>query len=64
MNAHESYRIENKGNVNRNGKKTSFHVFKKNGDKFIFDGNYFAPGWNQSDEKCIEFCLNKDDDNA
>lgn len=50
-------RIENKGNVHHGGKKTSFKlfIFSDSANAFVFDGQYFAPGWNLTDEKCTAY---------
>lgn len=54
----EQYRIENKGNVHANGKKTSYQIYERytdesGGQAYVFAGNGFATGHNASDEKCI-----------
>ena len=48
------YRIENKENVNFNGRKTSFKVYEKieSSRGFVYAGNYFAKGSNATDEEC------------
>ena len=47
------YRVENKTNVYANGKKTSFSLFKRDGDAFFYQGHFTARGWDQSDDRCI-----------
>ena len=66
MSATENYRIENKGNVTVSGKskRTSFQIFKRDGDRFLFVGNYFASGWNRTDKQCIAFYLKRQDDHV
>jgi len=49
----DNYRIENKEHVNYHGRKTSFKLFERNGDSFIYIGNFVVNGQYLSDEKCI-----------
>ena len=49
----DQYRIEDKQNVNRNGKVTLFKLYERDGDAYVFSGQYVAPGYNASDAKCI-----------
>jgi len=52
------YRIENKQNIVRNGKKTLFHLYQKSGDAFVHEGTFTAIGHNASDTRCIAEALN------
>jgi hypothetical protein len=52
-----TYRIEDKGNVRMNGKRTTFKLFKDAGEFFVHVGSYSAPGWDQSDAACISSAL-------
>ena len=51
------YRISNKSNVIRHGPKTEFtaHKFDPAAGAYLFDGVYYAPGWNRSDDRCADF---------
>ena len=51
--ANENFRVESKGNVHQNGCKTSFKLFKRDGGAFMFAGQFYAMGWNRTDEQCI-----------
>ena len=53
----ENYRIQDKRNVQCDGKRTAFKVFERKGDAFIYSGNYFAFGWDCSDEECVKYYL-------
>jgi hypothetical protein len=57
MNNLESYRVQDKKNVHMNGKRTAFALYRKNGDAFVHVGAFTAPGWSQSDEKCVSAAL-------
>ena len=51
------YRISDKHNVTYDGKRTSFKIHVKQGNCFVFAGNFFAKCWNASDDKCIDHYL-------
>lgn len=54
----DNFRIENKQNILFNGmRKTHFTLFEREGDAFICQGRYLAPGHNASDEACREYYL-------
>ena len=47
------YRIETKGNCYQNGKKTCFKLFVKEGDAFVFRGQFYVAGWSRTDDQCV-----------
>ena len=49
----QNFRVDDKRNVHYNGRKTAFKLFRRDGDRFLFSGEYTARGWNASDERCI-----------
>lgn len=55
----ENFRVEDKGNVHMNGKKTTFKLFRRDGASFVYVGQFAAPGWNASDASCIAAALEK-----
>lgn len=50
-------RINDKGNFHFGGKKTSFKLFRYSttAGGFVFAGQYYAPGWNLTDEQCAAY---------
>ena len=52
-----TYRITERENVivGGIGRCTGFKVYKKSGEAYVYDGTYFAPGWNRSKEECARF---------
>ena len=52
-----NFRVENKSNVNMNGKRTQFALYQRRGDAFVHAGQFTAPGWNANDSKCIAAAL-------
>jgi hypothetical protein len=50
-------RIQDKGNVHQRGHKTNFKLFRYNSGAgaFVFDGEYYAPGWNRTDKQCAAY---------
>jgi hypothetical protein len=61
MSTSNSYRVEDKKNVHMNGRRTLFKLFKKTGDAYVFDGEYTASGWDQSDAKCVSAAQSEQD---
>lgn len=53
--AKEQYRIEVGGNVNMNGKRTSYtvHEYHDVHNAYVYNGNYFAPGFDRTEEQCL-----------
>jgi hypothetical protein len=51
------YRIEDKENVLMNGERTSFRLYKRAVGCYVFAGQYYAPGWDQSDDECIAWAV-------
>lgn len=49
----EKFRVEDKQNVFRNGRRTLFKLFESRPGAYVFVGLFSAPGWNASDNKCI-----------
>lgn len=50
-----AYRIQDKDNVHVAGRqRTTFKVFERQGDAYLYRGNFTAPGHNASDKKCID----------
>ena len=49
----ETFRVENKSNVHLDGKKTTFTLFQRDGDRFICRGTFAVYGWHASDALCI-----------
>ena len=60
----ETYRVQDKENVTLRGqgRSTGFKLFRRDGKCHVYAGNYYAPGWHQSDEKCISYALSQADD--
>lgn len=59
MTENSIFRVEEKQNLHMSGRKTAFKLFRKRGSEFVFEGAYTAPGWDQSDEKCIAAAMEK-----
>lgn len=53
----EQYRIQDKEPVSINSRPaTSFKLFERNGDAFVYAGTFFRPGTrNATDAQCIAF---------
>ena len=57
MTTGENFRVDDKQNVNMNGKRTAFTLFRKRGDAFVCEGRYTAKGYNATDAACISAAL-------
>ena len=50
----ENYRVEQRRNVNMNGRKTAFKFFKRVGNAFVYAGDFTADGWDATTDDCID----------
>lgn len=55
--ATENFRVENKQNVNMNGRRTAFKLYRRSGEAFVFQGEYTASGWDRTDAQCVTAAL-------
>jgi hypothetical protein len=55
----EQYRIQDKTRVNLSGKPaTSFKMFERKGDAFVFAGSFFRPGkYDATDAQCRAWAI-------
>lgn len=52
------YRIEDRENVHLNGEPvTGFKLFRRDGDRYLYSGQHFAPGFDCSEAICIGYYL-------
>lgn len=49
----ETYRISNKRNGVMNGRRTAFDIHVRKGDAFLFAGQFYAYGFDRTDDECI-----------
>jgi hypothetical protein len=53
-----AYRIDNKRNIYLAGEKHTtfdYYVYRREHEAYVFDGEYAAPGWHKTDERCAAF---------
>jgi|AntDeeMinimDraft_6_1070357.scaffolds.fasta_scaffold30666_1 hypothetical protein len=60
----ENFRVENKQNVHMRGRKTTFQLFRRQGDAFVFQGIYSAFGWDAKDDTCIRAALEQAEEDS